>query len=296
MTGISATLVKQLRDLTNAGVIDCKKALTETHGDLVAAVERLREADLAKAAKKADRVAAEGLVALVVEESRGAIVELNTETEFVARTEAFRHVAASLARIALTVGGDLGRLLNASAPDGEGLVSDMVARLSARTGERVYVRRSAQLSASHGIVASYVHNTVAPGLGSIGALVALESPATADALREIGRRIAMHVAASSPLWVSQEQIPAEVVAEQRATLLAQARKSGKPEAIVEKMVDGRLRKHFDEVVLGLQPFVMNPDERVADALTEAEKAAGAPIAVAAFVRFKAGEGVEQTPQ
>jgi len=293
MTGINATLVKQVRDRTGAGVIDCKRALVETQGDLEAAVERLRAIEMAKAAKRADRVAAEGLVGLIVEGTRGAIAELNTETDFVARTEAFQNAVAAFARIALAVHGDQSALLNAPAPDGDGRVSDTIARLTARTGEHINLRRSAYVSVSQGVVASYVHSAAAPGLGRIGVLVALESPGSAAALLEIGHRIAMHVAASSPLWVSREDIPAETVAEKRAALTEEARTTGKPSHIVEKMVEGRMRKFYEEVVLGLQPFVLNPEQRVERALKDAENAVGAAIAITAFVRFRTGEGIEQ---
>ena len=289
---INATLVKELRDRTGAGVIACKNALVETHGDFEAAVDQLRATEIAKAAQKADRVAAEGLVGLVAEGTRGAIVELNTETDFVARTPAFQKAAAAFARIALEVRGDHAALMNAPAPDGDGFVSDAIARLTARTGEHVSLRRSAYASVGRGVVASYVHSAAAPGLGRIGVLVALESPASADALLNIGHKIAMHVAASSPLWVSREDIPAEMVSQQRAELTEQARQTGKPPAIVEKMVEGRMRKFYEEVVLGLQPFVLNPEQRVDMALKDAEDAAGARMAVKAFVRLRTGEGVE----
>jgi elongation factor Ts len=294
MAEIRATLVKTLRDRTGAGIIACKRALAETQGDLEAAVDQLRAAEISKAAKRADRVAAEGLVGLAVEGTRGAIAELNTETDFVARTPAFQHAAAAFARIALRVHGDRGTLLNAAAPDGDGSVSDAIARLIARTGEQINLRRSAFVSVSQGVVASYVHNAAAPGLGGIGVLVALESTGSADALLDIGHKIAMQVAASSPLWVSREDIPTEVLAEKRAALAEQARQTGKPPQIVEKMVEGRMRKFREEVVLGMQPFVLNPDQTVERALEDAGKSAGAAIAVKAFVRFRAGEGVDKS--
>jgi elongation factor Ts len=293
MTQINATLVKTLRERTGAGVIACKNALLETHGDLEAAVDLLRAAEISKAAQKADRVAAEGLVGLLVEGTSGAIAELNTETDFVARTQAFQNAAAAFASIALGVKGDHSTLLKAPAPDGDGCVSDAIARLTARTGEHVSLRRSAFVSVSHGVVASYVHNAAAPGLGSIGVLVALESPGHADVVLDIGHKIAMHVAALSPSWVSREDVPAEVVAEKRAELTAQADKTGKPPEIVEKMVEGRMRKFYEEVVLGMQPFVLNPDQRVERALKEAETAAGARIVVKNFVRFRTGEGLDK---
>ena len=299
MTTITATLVKTLRDRTGAGVIECKKALTETQGDLEVAADRLRAAELAKAAKKADRVAAEGLVALVVEGTAGALVELNTETDFVARTQAFQDAAAAFARIALGVRGDHVALLHAPAPEGDGRVSDVIARLTARTGERIHLRRSAFVSVNHGVVASYVHNAAAPGLGRIGVLVALESaggpgnPGNNDALLDIGHKLAMHIAASSPLWVSREDIPKEVVEEKRAALTDEAQRTGKPVAIIEKMVEGRMRKFYEEVVLGMQPYVLNPEQRVEVALKEAEEGAGSRIVVKAFVRFQTGDGVEK---
>ena len=295
MTEIRATLVKKLRDRTGAGVIDCKKALVETQGDLEAAVDRLRAAEVEKAARKVDRAAAEGLVGLVVDGTKGAIAELNSQTDFVARTQAFQNAAAAFASIALRVHGDHDALLNAPAPDGDGCVSDVIARLAARTGEHVNLRRSAFVSVSHGVVASYVHSAVGPGLGRIGVLVALESPGNADALLDIGHKIAMHVAASAPLWVSREDIPMEVVAEKRAALTEQAQKTGKPSDIVEKMVEGRLRKFYEEVLLSMQPLVLNPDQRVEEALKEAEKAAGAALAITAFVRFRTGEGIDRPP-
>ncbi len=291
MAGISSTLVKTLREKTGAGVIACKNALAETEGDFEAAVDRLRAAEALKASAKASRVAAEGLVSLVVNDNRGAIVELNTETDFAARTPAFREAASALARLALDVNGDRDALLDARAPDGEGRVSDLIVRLAARTGEHVTLRRAACVSARAGAIASYIHGAVAPGLGRIGALVALESAAPADALHAVGRSIAMHVAASAPLWVSRDDIPPEVVAEKRTLLTRQAENTGKPGAIVEKMIEGRMRRYFEEVVLGLQPFVLNPDQRVEDALREAAASARETMTIGAFVRFKAGEGL-----
>lgn len=293
MTAISATLVKELRDRTGAGVIACKNALSETHGDLEAAADRLRALEISKAEKKAGRVAAEGLVGLAMERARGAIIELNTETDFVARNDAFRSAASAFARLALTVNGDHQALLNAPAPDGEGRVCDLVSRLAVRTGEHIQLRRSALVSVTHGIVASYVHAAATPNLGAIGVLVALESTANRDALLEVGHKIAMHVAASSPLWISREDIPTDVVAEKRAALAEEAQKSGKPPAIVEKMIEGRMRRFYEDVVLGLQPFVLNLDQRVEHALKEAEAAAGAAIAIKSFVRFRTGEGLEK---
>jgi elongation factor Ts len=292
MAGINATLVKTLRDKTGAGVIACKIALEETHGDFDAAVDRLRAAEASKAAQKAERVAVEGLVGLLVDGPRGAMVELNTETDFVARTAGFQDAVTSCARIALEVRGSHDALLEAPAPDGDGSVSDVIARLMARTGERVRLRRCAFVSVARGAVASYVHSASAPGLGRIGVLVALESAAPPDALLGIGRKLAMHIAAASPQWISVDDIPASVIADKRAALVEQARATGKPPEIVEKMVEGRMRRFIQESVLGLQPFVLNPEQRVSDALLELQAAASAPLSVKAFVRFKTGENLE----
>jgi elongation factor Ts len=298
MAGINATLVKTLRDKTGAGVIACKNALAETQGDFDAAVDRLRAAEASKAAQKAGRVAAEGLVGLLVEGTHGAIVELNTETDFVARTAGFQDAVTSFARVALDVMGDHDALLAAAAPDGDGRVSDVIVRLMARTGEHVTLRRCGFVSVSRGAVASYVHSASAPGLGRIGVLVALESAAPPDTLLGIGRKLAMHIAAASPQWIGVGDIPAAVVEEKRAALVEQARTTGKGAEIIEKIVEGRMRRFFQETVLGLQPFVLNPEQRVSDALQEAEAAVSVPMSVKAFVRFKTGEGLdaaERTP-
>jgi elongation factor Ts len=241
--------------------------------------------------QKAERVAAEGLVGLVVDGSRGAVIELNTETDFVARTAVFQDAVTSFARVALEVPASHEALLAAPAPDGDGRISDVIARLMARTGEHVRLRRCGFVSVARGAVASYVHSASAPGLGRIGVLVALESAAPPDALLDIGRKLAMHIAASSPQWIGVDDVPAAVVAEKRAALVEQARARGKSGEIVEKIVEGRMRRFFQETVLGLQPFVLNPEQRVSDALQEAEAAASASMAVKAFVRFKTGEGL-----
>jgi len=291
MTEISATLVKTLREKTGAGIMACRTTLAETGGDLDAAIERLRDAQTTMAAKKADREATEGLVALAVEGRRGAIVEVNCETDFVARGEEFRRAVSSLGAAALAVGGHLAALLSTPSPDGEGSVSDLVTRLTARTGERVAVRRCALIEApSGGMLSPYVHGAVAPGVGVIGVLVALDSAAAPAA--DIGRRVAMHVAASEPRWLSEADIPQAIRAETRAELLAQARTTGKPDGVVERMVEGRLRKFVDEVVLLRQPFIVNPDETVEQALAAASTSAGAPIRVEAFVRYRVGGAIE----
>ena len=287
MTEITATLVKTLRERTGAGIMACRTTLAETGGDLDAAVERLRDAQTTMAAKKADRVAVEGLVAIAVAGERGAIVEVNCETDFVARGDEFRRAVSALGPAALNAGGRLEALTVAPSPDGEGRVADLVTRLSARTGEHVAIRRAAAVSAPGGLVSSYVHNASDAATGTIGVLVALEGPAAA--LPSIGRQVAMHVAASAPQWVTPGDIPAAVIAEKRAELEAQARTSGQPAAVVEKMVEGRLRKFTDDVALLRQPFIIDPDRTLEQVLAEASAAAGAPVRVRAFVRYRVGD-------
>jgi elongation factor Ts len=263
----------------------CRTTLAETGGDLDAAIERLRDAQTTMAAKKADRVALEGLVAIEASGERGAIVEVNCETDFVARSDDFRRAVSALAPIALATGGRLDALTASPSPDGDGRVGDLVTRLSARTGERVALRRTEVLSAPEGVVSSYVHNAADTATGTIGVLVALEGPAAA--LAAIGRQVAMHVAASAPRWVAPGDIPEAVLAEQRAELQAQAQTSGKPAAVVEKMVEGRLRKFIDEVVLLRQPFIIDPDQTVEQALAAAS--ADGPVRVRGFVRYRVGD-------
>jgi len=285
MTEIPATLVKTLRARTGAGIMACRSTLAATGGDLDAAIERLRDAQTTMAAKKADRVALEGLVTVETDGERGAIVEVNCETDFVARSDDFRRAVSALAPIALATSGQLAALAAAPSPDGDGRVADLVTRLSARTGEHVAIRRVHAITAPGGVVSSYVHNATDAATGTIGVLVALEGPAAA--LPAIGRQVAMHVAASAPQWVTTAEIPAEVLAQKRAELQAQARTSGKPAAVVEQMVAGRLRKFADEVVLLRQPFIIDPDRTVEDALAGAS--ASAPVRVRAFVRYRVGD-------
>ena len=284
-TLIPATLVKTLRDRTGAGIMACRTTLAATGGDLDAAIERLRDAQTTMAAKKADRVALEGLVAIEAQGERGAIVEVSCETDFVARSDDFRRAVSALAPIVLATGGHLEALAAAPSPDGDGRVTDLVTRLSARTGERVAIRRAATMTAPGGMVSSYVHNATATGTGTIGVLVALEGRSAGVAA--IGRQVAMHVAASAPRWVTAEDIPEPILAEQRAELQAQAHTSGKPAAVVEKMVEGRLRKFVDEVVLLRQPFIIDPDQTVEQVLAAAS--ADGPVRVRGFVRYRVGD-------
>jgi elongation factor Ts len=293
MAEITASLVKELREATGAGMMDCKKALTETGGDIDQAVDWLRKKGLAAAARKAGRVAAEGLVGLSVSGTAGAIVEVNSETDFVARNPEFQEFVAKVAGIAGEVGGDLERLNAAPYPEGGGSVADRLTELIGKIGENLVLRRSAAVRVGAGVVASYVHNQSAPGLGRIGVLVALESEGDKDKLAAFGKQLAMHVAAARPEAVSRDLVDPAMLARERDILAEQARASGKPENIIDKMVEGRLRKFYEEVVLAEQTFVIDGETRVADAIARAGEDAGAPITVAAMVRFELGEGIDK---
>jgi elongation factor Ts len=293
MAEITAALVKELRQKTGAGMMDCKKALTETAGDVEAGIDWLRKNGLAAAAKKAGRIAAEGLVGLVADGTRGAIVEVNSETDFVARNEAFQGFVSQVATLALDAGGDLEALDAAAYPGGAGTVGEALTEMIAKIGENMSLRRAAAFQVSQGVVAAYVHNQVAPGLGKIGVLVALESAGDADKLATFGRQLAMHVAAAAPQAVSADDVDASALERERAVLAEQARASGKPEEIVEKMVEGRLRKYYEEICLLEQTFVIDSESKVRQAVEAAGKDAGAPVTVVGFHRFQLGEGVER---
>ena len=294
MAEITAVLVKGLRDKTGVGMMDCKKALVETAGDVEAAAEWLRAKGVANAARKAERVAAEGLVGLAVEGTSGALVELNAETDFVARNPAFQQAATAFAAIALAVRGDHERLLKAASPDGDGRVADLVTRMTATIGEHINLRRCAFLSSEEGVLAFYVHGTAGPGLGRIGVLVAIESSGPVDAVGQFSRKIAMHIAASTPLWVSVNDVPSDVVAAKRAELTEQAVATGKPPQVLEKMIEGRIQKFYDQVVLTRQAFVLNLEQTVEEALREAEQSIGAAITIKRFARLRTGEGLDSS--
>lgn len=293
MAEITAALVKELREKSGAGMMDCKTALTESGGDMEAAVDWLRTKGLAKAAKKAGRVAAEGLVGVVAEGTSGALVEVNSETDFVARNENFQKMVGTIAAAAKEANGDLAKLLAAPYPGSSKSVQDYVTEAVGTIGENMTVRRAAALSVDKGVVVPYIHNQVAPGLGKIGVLVALESAGDEAKLTELGRQIAMHVAATSPASVSVDDLDQELVERERAVLIGEAKESGKPDNIIEKMVEGRIRKFYEEVVLLAQTFVIDGENTVEKAVKNAEGDVGAPIKVAAFVRFNLGEGIEK---
>ncbi len=296
MAEITAALVKELRETSGAGMMDCKKALTETGGELEAAVDWLRKKGLAAAAKKAGRVAAEGLVGVAAEGTRGAVVEVNAETDFVARNDTFQGFVRNVAEIALAEGGDLDRISAAAYPGSGNTVAEELTNLIAKIGENMALRRTAGIAVSDGVVCSYIHNQTAPGLGKIGVLVGLESSGDKAKLEALGRQLAMHVAAAQPQAVDRAGVDASALERERDVLSEQARASGKPEEIIAKMVEGRLRKFYEEVCLLEQVFVIDGENKVAKVLESAAKDVGAPVNIAGFVRFQLGEGVEREEQ
>ncbi len=293
MATITATLVKDLRDKTGAGMMDCKAALSETEGDMEAAVDWLRAKGLAKAAKKAGRVAAEGLIGLAADPKEAALVEVNSETDFVARNGTFQTMASGIAQAALGAKGDLNKLAKAKFPGSNASVADTIKEMIGTIGENMTLRRTAYLAAKKGAVASYMHNVMAPGLGKIGVIVALESTGDAEQLKAFGKQVAMHIAAANPQAVDIDSLDQAVIERERAVLAEQAKESGKPAPVVEKMVEGRLRKFYEEVVLLAQAFVHDPETTVAKAVAAAAEAAGAPIKITGFYRFALGEGVDR---
>jgi elongation factor Ts len=293
MAEITASLVKELREKTGAGMMDCKKALTETSGDLEGAVDWLRKKGLAAAAKKAGRVAAEGLVAVATADTVGAVVEVNSETDFVARNERFQAFANEAARQALTGNGDLDTLLQAQYPETGRTIAEEVTHMVATIGENMNLRRISRIEVGSGVVASYVHNALAPNLGKIGVLVGLESTGDRNRLAELGRQIAMHIAAARPEAVNIEDVDSTSLDRERSVLADQARASGKPEEIIAKMVEGRLRKYYEEVVLLEQVYVIDGENKVRKVVETVAKEIGAPIKIVGFTRFVLGEGIEK---
>jgi len=291
---ITANMVKDLREKTGAGMMDCKAALNETAGDMEAAVDWLRTKGLAKAAKKAGRVAAEGLIGLAANAKEAALVEVNSETDFVARNETFQKMAAGIAEAALKAKGDLDKLATGKYPGGNATVADTVKEMIATIGENMTLRRTAYLAAKNGAVATYMHNTMAPGLGKIGVIVAIESSGDPEQLKSFGRQVAMHIAAANPQSVDVDSLDKALIERERAILTEQAKESGKPPQVIDKMVEGRLRKFYEEVVLLAQAFVHDPETTVAKALAETEKKTGAPIKISGFYRFALGEGIDRT--
>ena len=293
MAEITAASVKELRERTGAGMMDCKKALAETNGEMEPAIDWLRAKGLSAAAKKAGRTAAEGLVGVAVEGQRGAVVEVNSETDFVAKNELFQDFVRNVAKLSLEQGStDMEALASAQYPGG-GTVSEALTENIAKIGENQSLRRAAMLEVGEGAIVPYVHNQVAPGLGKIGVLVALEGSAPAETLTALGKQIAMHVAAAHPLALTADELDPALVERERAIAMEKAKESGKPQNIVEKMVEGGLAKFRKEHALLTQLFVMDNKTPVADVLASAGKDAGSDIQIAAFVRFQLGEGIEK---
>ncbi|MEO7410543.1 MAG: translation elongation factor Ts [Sphingomicrobium sp.] len=290
MAEITAASVKELRERTGAGMMDCKKALSENNGEMEASVDWLRAKGLAAAAKKAGRTAAEGLVGVAVSGTRGAVVEVNSETDFVAKNEQFQDFVRNVAELALANGADAVALKSAAYPGG-GTVEEKLTENIATIGENQSLRRTALLEVSEGVVVSYVHNAAAPNMGKIGVLVALESAAPSDALALLGKTLAQHIAAANPLALDSDGLDADLLAREKAIAIEKAAESGKPANIVEKMVDGTMAKFKKENALLSQLIVHDGKTPVADVIAQAGKDAGAPITLKAFERFQLGEGI-----
>lgn len=291
MANITAQMVKELRERTGAGMMDCKAALQETNGDMEQAVDLLRKKGLAKAAKKAGRIAAEGLIGLAVEGPKGVLVEVNSETDFVARNDLFQGLVKMIANVALTVGTDMEKIKAAKV--GPITIADAIADTIAKIGENMTLRRASQLSVGTGVIASYVHNSVEEGLGKIGVLVALESTGKAEELKRFGRMVAMHVAASNPQAIDSSGLDPEVVRREKDVLADKYKAQGKPANVVEKIVESGLKTFYKEVCLLDQAYIHEPDKSVSQAIKEAEGKAGGPIKVTGFVRYALGEGIDR---
>ncbi len=293
MTEITAAMVKELRETTGAGMLDCKKALTENAGNMENAIDWLRKKGLASAAKKASRIAAEGLVSVAVEGNKGAVVEVNSETDFVAKNDIFQEFVEDAAQVALMYNGELEAMKGFTCPKVGKAFGERLTDMIAKIGENMNLRRAKVLSVKDGVVASYVHSAARPGLGKIGVLVALESPADKAKLQELGKHIAMHIAASNPLFHTIADVAPEALEREKAIFSEQAAASGKPANIIEKMVEGRIRKYYEEVVLEEQAYIMNPDKKVKEIIADAEKELGAPIKMTGYACFKLGDGLQK---
>jgi elongation factor Ts len=291
MANITAQMVKELRDQTGAGMMDCKSALSENNGEMDAAVDWLRKKGLSKAAKKSGRVAAEGLIGIAFAGTKGVVVEVNSETDFVARNDLFQGLVKMIAQVALDAGTDVEKIRAAKA--GSITVADAISDTIAKIGENMTLRRAAALSVSQGVVASYVHSSVTDGLGKIGVLVALESAGKTDELRAFGRMLAMHIAAANPQAVDATGLDAALIAREKDVLADKAKASGKPPNVIEKIVESGLKTYYKEVALLDQVYAIDPSKSVTQALKEAEGSVGAPIKVTGFVRYALGEGIEK---
>lgn len=293
MTQISAALVKELREKTGAGMMDCKRALSETSADLEQAVDWLRKKGLSAAANKAGRVAAEGLVGVYLEGQKAAIVEVNAETDFVARNDGFQELVGNVCKVVLEQGGKLDSVVAAPYPGSERTVAEEVTHNIATIGENLSIRRCESCSVEEGVIASYIHNATTPGLGRIGVLVALESSGDSEKLLSLGKQIAMHIAAARPEWLSTTDVDPATLDREREVLSEQARASGRPDDVIEKMVEGRMRKYYEEFVLLEQTFVVDNQTKITNVLKDAEESLGTPVRISHFVRYALGEGIDR---
>jgi len=296
MAQITAALVKDLREKTGAGMMDCKKALGENEGDVEASIDWLRTKGLATAAKKSGRIASEGLVGIAVDGTNGAVVEINAETDFVARNETFQEFVRSAANIVLSTGNDINALKSAAFPGENRTVEEQLTHMIATIGENMSIRRVQMISVDKGVIASYIHTALAPGIGKIGVLVALETDVDPTKVNVFGKQLAMHVAATKPQSISRDDMDHEVIKRERAIFAEQARESGKPTEIIEKMVEGRIRKFYDEACLVDQTFVIDGDSKVSAAIEAAGKDAGGSIALKEFALFVLGDGIEKVEE
>jgi elongation factor Ts len=291
MAEITAQMVKELRDRTGAGMMDCKAALIETKGDIEAAIDLLRKKGLAKAAKKAGRLAAEGLIGMAVKGSKGVLVEVNSETDFVARNDLFQGLVQMIANVALEVGDNVDKINAAKA--GSLTVAESIAESIAKIGENMTLRRANSLSVGQGVISSYMHNSVSEGLGKIGVIVAMESSGKSDELAKVGRMVAMHIAASNPQAVDSARLDPKVVAREKEVMAEKYRQQGKPANMIDKIVESGLKTFYKEVCLVDQAYIHDDKKSVAQALKEAEASVGAPIKVSGFVRYSLGEGIDK---
>jgi elongation factor Ts len=291
MANITAQMVKELRDRTGAGMMDCKAALIETNGDMEAAIDLLRKKGLAKAAKKAGRLAAEGLIGVSLKGTKGVLVEVNSETDFVARNDLFQGLVKMIANVALEVGDNVDKINAAKA--GSLTIADSISESIAKIGENMSLRRATSLTVGKGVIANYMHNSVSEGLGKIGVLVALESSGKTDELAKIGRMVAMHVAASNPQAVDAAGLDPNVVTREKAVMAEKFKAQGKPANMIDKIVESGLKTFYKEVCLVDQAYIHDPAKSVSQALKEAEATVGGPIKVTGFVRYALGEGIDR---
>lgn len=293
MATITAAMVKDLREKSGAGMMDCKAALKETDGDMEAAIDWLRAKGIAKSDKKAGRVAADGLVGIVAEGNKGVVVEVNSETDFVAKNATFQEMVQTISKVALDADGDVEALKGKEYPGAGKTVEEHIKEMVGTIGENMTLRRTAALSVDKGVVASYMHNAAGDGIGKIGVLVALESEGDAEKLADFGKKVGMHVAAMNPAALDKDSLDPAVVEREKAVLTEQARESGKPDNVIEKMIGGRMQKFFKESCLVSQVFVIDGENTVEKAAEIAAKDAGAPIKITGFVRFELGDGIEK---